>query len=168
MITDSEVFDAVRRGYTEFEVASNAEIIDYFSTIEQGSAAGHASHIKGILFEQEYVDLLAVQGVESQLFEATNHPITDIAVFDGGDIANELQLKATDSISYVSAAVQENPDVGFVVTSEVATGVDSDMVMDSGIEDAVLEQAVSDTLLDGAINPFSPFSGVGLLFGLPF
>jgi hypothetical protein len=168
MITEVEVFEAVRRGYLEFETASNTEILDYFSAIDEGFVAGHASHIKGILFEQEYVDLLAVQGVESQIFEATNHPITDIAVFDGGDIANELQLKATDSVSYLSAAVQENPDVGFVVTSEVATGVDSDMVMDSGIEDAVLEQAVSDTLLDEVINPFSPFSGVGLLFGLPF
>ncbi|WP_339782718.1 hypothetical protein [uncultured Marinobacter sp.] len=167
MITELEVFDAVRRGYLEFETASNTEILDYFSTIEAESAAGHTSHIKGILFEQEYVDLLATQGVEAQIFEATNHPVTDIAIFEDGDVAVELQLKATDSVSYINSSIDEYPEVGFVVTSEIAGSFDSDMVMDSGIENAALEQAVGETLMDEVVNPLSPFSVLGWLVGLP-
>lgn len=167
MITELEVFDAVRRGYLEFETASNTEILDYFSTIDAESAAGHASHIKGILFEQEYVDLLATQGVEAQVFEATNHPVTDITIFEDGDVVVELQLKATDSASYINSSIAEYPEMDFVVTSEVASSFDSDMVMDSGIENAALEQAVGDTLMDEAVNPLSPFSVLGWLVGLP-
>lgn len=168
MITESEVFEAVRRGYTEFESTPNAEIIEYFSEIDQGSVAGHASHIKGILFELEYVDALTAQGVEAQIFEATNHAITDIAVLDGSDVVTELQLKATDSVSYVTAAIEENPDVGFVVTSEIAGGLGSELVVDSGIENAALNHAVESALMDDALNPVSPFSVVGWVFGLPF
>lgn len=163
VITESEVFDAVRRGYNEFESTPNAEIIDYFSEIDRDSAAGHVSHIKGILFEQEYVDLLATQGVEAQIFEATNHPIADITVLEGNDVISELQLKATDSVSYVTAAIEDNPDIGFVVTSEIAAGMGNDLVVDSSIENAALDQAVGE-----ALYPVSPLSVIGWFFGLPF
>ncbi|ERP89027.1 hypothetical protein Q666_15230 [Marinobacter sp. ES-1] len=168
MIDSTEVFQAVRRGYSELETASNTEIIDYFSSIDGDSVAGHVSHVKGILFEQEYVELLSAQGVEAQVFEATNHPVTDVAIMDGDNIVQEIQLKATDSSSYISAAIEENPDVGIVATSEVAASFDGDMVIDSGIEDAALEQAVSETVLDEAVNPLSPLSVIGWMFGLPF
>lgn len=162
MITESEVFDAVRRGYVEFESSSNSEIIDYFAGLDDGSMIGHASHVKGILFEHEYVDALAVQGVEAEIFKATNNPVSDIAVFDEGDLVTELQLKATDSASYVTAVMEENPEIGFVVTSEIAAGMGNDLVVDSGIENAALDQAVGD-----ALNPVSPFSVIGWVFGLP-
>lgn len=168
MISESEVFDAVRRGYGELEAASGSEILEYFSSIEDDSVAGHVSHIKGILFEQEYVDILAAQGIEADVFEATNHPLTDIAIFDDGDIVNELQLKATDSVSYVTGVIEENPDLEIVVTSEIADGLDRNMVVDSGIEDAVLEEAVSDALFDDVVNPLSPFSLIRWFVGLPF
>ncbi|WP_417522114.1 hypothetical protein [Marinobacter sp.] len=168
MIEPFEVFDAVRRGYNELETASNPEILDYFTAIDGESVAGHVSHIKGILFEQEYVDLLTTQGIEAQVFEVTNHPVSDIAIMEGDTIVQEIQLKATDCSSYVSATIEENPDIAIVATSEVAGGFDGDMVTNSGIEDAALEQAVTDTVLDEAVNPVSPFSVIGWMFGLPF
>jgi DNA-binding NarL/FixJ family response regulator len=102
------------------------------------------------------------------VFEATNHPITDIAIMDGDEVVHELQLKATDSSSYISATIEEHPDIEVVATTEVASGFDADLVTDSGIADAALEQAVTDTLLDEAVNPVSPISVIGWLFGLPF
>ena len=54
-----------------------------------------------------------------------------------------------------------------MVTSEIAGSFDSDMVMDSGIENAALEQAVGETLMDEVVNPLSPFSVLGWLVGLP-
>lgn len=165
MLEKQLVFDSVRRGYLDLQAATNSEIIDYFSAIEPESVAGHASHIKGILFEQVYVDVLATQGIEAQIFEATNHPITDLAILQDGNVINELQLKATDSFSYVSAAIENHPDVAFVVTSEIALQLDSELVTDSGIENAMLDQVIGDTLFSETV---SPFSVIGWLFGLPF
>lgn len=68
--------------------------MDYFSGMDAESAVGHISNIKGILFEQEIVQALNDQGMEAALFEATNHPVSDIAIFDDdGEIIGELQLK---------------------------------------------------------------------------
>jgi hypothetical protein len=168
VISEFEVFDAVRRGYNEFASASNTEIQDYFADIDDESVVGHISNIKGILFEQEYVDQLVAQGVHAEVFAATNHPVTDIAIFKDGEIVNEFQLKATDSVSYINTTIFDEPDVPLVVTTEVANRFDTIMVIDSGIENAVLEQAVSDTLLGDVVNPVSPLSIIGWLFGLPF
>jgi len=164
MIQEEDVFDAVRRGFNDLEELSNDEIFEYFENIEPESISGYASNIKGILFEQEYVEKLELEGIHAEMFEATNHPLTDIAIFEDGEIVNELQLKATESVSYINAALKENPDIVIVATSEVAQKIGSDMVIDSGIEEAVLESVISDTLF-----PISPIGiGIGLLTGFFF
>ena len=168
MINAQDVFESVRRGYNELEQASNSDIIQYFEDIEPDSMMGHVSNIKGILFEQEYVELLATQGIEASIFEATNHPITDLSIFEDGEAMSELQLKATDSVSYINATLDANPDIEIVTTSEVAAHFDDPMVIDSGIEEAVLENAVLDTLADDIVNPVSPLSVLSWIIGLPF
>ena len=80
---------------------------------------------------------------------------------------SELQLKATDSVSYINVTLEEHPDVAIVATSEVAAHFDSEMVIDSGISEAVLEDAVAETLLGEVVNPVSPLSVLGWFFGLP-
>lgn len=168
MIDAAVVFDSVRRGYNQFEQASNDEILAYFDAVDPDSMGGHISNIKGILFEQVYVEQLAEQGVEASVFAATNYPGVDVAVFDDGEVITELQLKATDSVSYINTTLTENPDITIVATSEVASSMNNELVINSGIEDVALENAVSETLLDEAINPVSPVSMIGWLFGLPF
>ena len=171
MIEQSHVFDAVRRGYSELDESTNSEILDYFSNVDVDSVMGHVSNIKGILFEQEYVNLLSEDDITAEIFDATNHPISDIIVFDDHGIGEEIQLKATDSVSYIHAAIAENPDIPIVTTTEVAGHLDGDMFIDSGIENDLLEDAVVDTLFDDVINPFSLFSPIrvaGWFFGLIF
>ena len=144
MIDSDDVFAAIRRGYTELETSSPTEIMDYFSGGDAESAVGHISNIKGILFEQEIVQALNDQGMDAAFFEATNHPISDIAIFDDdGDIIGELQLKATNSVDYISDTLELNPDVPIITTSEVADSFDTDMVIDSGIDNAALHDAVT-------------------------
>jgi hypothetical protein len=167
-IVDQDVFEAVRRGYVALETASNDDIIDYFSSVDGASEIGHMSHIKGILFEQEYVEALAAQGIEAAMFEATNHPVTDIMVFGGLDGISEIQLKATDSVSYVTAAMAEDPEVVYAVTSEIASELGAGMVIDAGIENSTLELAVGETLFSEYVNPFSAFSLLRFLIGIPF
>jgi len=167
-IVDHDVFEAVRRGYGALETASDDDIVDYFASVDPESAPGHLNNIKGILFEQEYVEVLEAQGIEAAMFEATNHPVTDIMVFGGLDGASEIQLKATDSVSYVTAAMEEDPEVAFAVTSEVAAALGAGMVIDSGIENAALERAVEETLFDEFVNPLGAFSVLRFLIGIPF
>ncbi|HIF9272534.1 TPA: hypothetical protein ACX6QR_000510 [Photobacterium damselae] len=192
MIAQNSVFDAVRRGYNELELASNDEIFDYFADVNPDAMSGHISNIKGIVFEQEVVTALNEQGMDAMLFEATNHPISDIALMSGDDIAAEVQLKATDSVAYINETLAENPDIPIIVTSEVANGFDSTMVIDSGIDNIALGDAVSEVLTGEIANhvgesvvsdiasegladlvadialPISPIGIIGALFGFPF
>ena len=168
MIDASEVFEAVRRGYNQLEFASADEIADYFTDVEAKSVLGHVSNIKGILFEQEYMDTLAEQGISAQLFESTNPPLTDISILDPDGSINEIQLKATDSSSYINATVTDNPDIDVVTTSEVFGNIDHEGVIDSGISNSDLGDAVVETLFEDAVNPISPLSAIGWLLGLPF
>ena len=167
MIENQEVFEAVRRGYGDLSDASDSEVVDYFTDIDDESWTGHLSHIKGVLFEQEYVDKLEEEGVESALFASTTHPDTDLQIFEDGSVVEELQLKATDSASYINSALAENPDIAIVTTTEVASGFETEMVIDSGISDMVLEEVIVDTIV-----PVTPIgfglAGLGLFFGLPF
>ncbi len=167
MIENEEVFEAVRRGYNDLSDATDNEVIDYFGDVDDESWTGHMSNIKGILFEQEYIDKLGDEGVEAILFEHTNHPDADIQIFKDGTVVEELQLKATDSASYINGTFAENPDIAIVATTEIASGFDTDMVIDSEISNVMLEEAIVD-----AIVPVTPIgfvlAGLGLLFGLPF
>jgi hypothetical protein len=167
-IVREDVFAAVRRGYNDLELASDTDITAYFSAIDAADVLGHSNHIKGILFELEYVEALETAGITASLFEATNHPVTDVLVFGGLDTVTEIQLKATDSVSYVTSAMQEDPEIIFAVTSEVATVMGTDLVINTGIENAALEGAVSDTLFEEAFSPIGAFSLFRLLIGIPF
>lgn len=158
MIESEEVFAAVRRGYTEFADATPDEICSYFSDLEQTELVGHISNIKGILFEQEVVDALNDQGYSAAVFEATNHPATDIMLMDEEDVIAELQLKATDSAAYISNTLEEHPDIPIITTHEVAQKFDDvSMVYDSGLDNSVLTDAVQSTLV-GATDSISDSS----------
>jgi hypothetical protein len=143
---NAEVFDAARRGYNELNTSSMSDIISHFEDIESDGMMGHISNVKGILFEQEVVTALNNQGLEAMMFEATNHPISDIAIMSDGDIAAEMQLKATDSVSYINETLAEYPDIPIIATSEVANRIDNVMVIDSGIDNEALTQVVTEKI----------------------
>ncbi|MBM4858161.1 hypothetical protein HYO44_12110 [Vibrio parahaemolyticus] len=192
MIVQSDVFEAVQRGYNELELATNGDILEYFAGVDPDAMSGHISNIKGIVFEQEVVNLLTKQGMDAMLFEATNHPVSDIALMSDGEIAAEIQLKVTDSVSYINETLAGNSDIPIIVTSEVADSFDSAMVIDSGIDNVVLDDTVSEVLTGGIFNnvgesvtsdvvseglanlvgdvalPISPIGIIGALFGIPF
>lgn len=80
----------------------------------------------------------------------------------------EMQLKATDSPGYVLSSMNENPDIPFVVTSEVADSISHAHLIDSDISNEALEQAVTETLFEDFVNPFSPWSVLRWIVGIPF
>jgi len=161
-VSSEEVFEAVRRGYGELAEASDQEILEHFSAVDAESVQGHLNNVKGILFEEEYLDELHGEGVDAELFEATNHPVSDIGILgDDGEVLHELQLKATDNAHYISETLETLPEeVDLVATTEVADAFGEE-VIDSGISDTLLEEAVGEVLF-----PVSPVSVIGWFFGI--
>lgn len=157
LIEREEVFEAVRRGYSGLENASNDDILYYFDLASPEELKGHVSNIKGIVFEKEVQDKLAENGIDSKIFEDTNHPSTDLQILEGNTVIHEVQLKATESSSYINQTLSDNPDVLIVATSEVAIEMQKEEVINSGISETILEEAVVE-----AISPV-PFSVGGLV-----
>lgn len=166
-MTEVDVFEAVRRGYSELNDASPQEIIRYFDLVDEEEVAGHISNIKGIAFEQIVVGALNESGVDARLFDELNHPLSDIAIFDESDLIDEFQLKATDDVSYITSTLDANPDIPIITTSEVASSFqdyDSGIVLNSGVSNEDLTEAVesalfcadssstSDAVIDGAVD----------------
>ncbi len=121
---------------------------NYSDSQMQGFLAG----VKGKLFEIKYADYLnsgnLPDGYHASLADSPNQPGWDIEILGPDDsIADVLQCKACDSVSYITAAARKYPDIDIVATDEVysqvlmhAAGED---VINSGISDAALEQTVN-------------------------
>jgi hypothetical protein len=167
-INSEEIYESVRRGYSALQVADSQQILDYFSDVDYESQMGHVSNIRGILFERLYVEKLVDQGIVASVFEATNHPLVDISVDQGSGIMLEMQLKATHDPGYIINSMSESSDITFAVTSEVAHMISDARLIDSDISNEVLEQAVTETLFADFVNPFSPWSVLRWLVGIPF
>ena len=192
MLNEEAVFDAVRRGYDEFRDASPQEICEYFSSLDHDEFVGHVSNIKGIVFEQEVTNALNEAGINAMMFDETNHPDSDIFVLEDSEAIAEFQLKATDSVQYISSTLEDCPDVSIIATSEVASEFSDEGVLDSGLSNEDVTNLVTDVLCTGSADvasdyvsdsvgdwvidavsdmvspiPFFP-SPLGWLLGLPF
>ena len=112
---------------------------------------GLVSGVKGKLFEIRYVDYLnhgvLPDGYTAHLAESSVQPAWDIAV-DGpdGHLSRLLQLKATDSTSYVRQALEHHPDIDVVTTDEVR----SHLLMHGGAEH-IVGSGVTDHDLTGQV-----------------
>ena len=118
--------------------------------------AGAISGWKGKLFEVEVVerlnsgewvgDLHLEPGQTAYIAESTTQPGWDIQIRDDeGNVADLIQLKATESISYIHEALARYPDTPILATSEVASQLGGNpMVLDSGISNDALTASTSD------------------------
>ncbi len=141
--------EAIRRGYEAIGAnASLEEISLFFQNVSEEQILGHVSHIVGITHEVLVVDAIntAGNGDVASLFEATNHPVADILIVDSDGVAREVQLKATDSISYINEHLNKNPDVDVIATVEVASAMNNEHVTSSGFDNEELRQVVEQSL----------------------
>jgi hypothetical protein len=82
-------------------------------------------------------------------------------IFENGEVVEDLQLKATESVSYMQDTLNTiDDDVNVVTTTEVAQYFDG-VVIDSVISESLLEEAVSEVIM-----PISPVTIVKLFFGI--
>lgn len=140
---------------------------------------GLISGIKGKLFEIHYVDWLnhgaLPNGWTAELASAANNPGWDIIIRDDkGRIAELLQAKATDSISYVKEAFERYPDIDVVVPRELYEQLANDPsladhILSSHEYLADLNETVAGSVADASSGlhplPF-PVIGVCLSVGL--
>ena len=119
---ESFVLSAIRRSSNRFSDASIEEIGEMLREYDPSQMPGLVNNVKGILFELEFVEIENSNGdsIFAYQFEETNYPAYDIQLIDQetGQI-EEIQLKATDSASYVQSWMDEHGD-NIVVTDEVA------------------------------------------------
>ncbi len=117
------VLAALKRAHADLEDASLPEIQEYLRGLDESQVRGLVSNVKGVLHEMEFVRLENEDGdsVYASFFESTNHPDNDIVLIDknSGDVW-EVQLKATDSASYVEAWIGAHPGGEILVTDELA------------------------------------------------
>jgi hypothetical protein len=106
------------------KLAESESFREHLEKLTQDGQASFVAAIKGKLFEIQYVDYLndghLENGYKAVLSELANQPGYDVEILGpDGHVSNLIQLKATDSISYVKHALERYPDISVVTTSEV-------------------------------------------------
>ena len=119
---------------------------------------GLAQGVKGKYFEVlardrlndgESVGELSLEpGQVARLAESPTQQGWDVEIVNqDGTLDEALQLKATESMSYVKTALDENPDIRVVVPSELKDeAADSAQLISTDISNAFLENEVGDQL----------------------
>jgi len=134
--TANQVYDSLRAVNGNFENMSNTDIWWETLWMSPESHAGLVSLTKGAYFEQ-----LVANDTGGELFEHFNNPGTDITI-DG----IEMQIKATDSVSYIASVDDEIP---VIATSEVAEKTGA---IDGGYTNDELNTTVEQALGGGVID----------------
>ena len=95
-------------------------------------------------------DVILPEGFSAKVAEKINQPGWDIEIIDqNGDSSNYIQLKATDSLSYIKSALDKYPDFQILTTDEVGDfASDSNFIFDSDISNEWLESEVEKGLID--------------------
>ena len=139
-------------------VAATRSFATEVGRLDGQELVGFVSGVKGKLFEVQYAKFLndghLPSGYHAQLASSPTNPSWDIAITGpSGQLHDTIQAKVTDSVTYVTDALKQNPQIDVVTTSEVHSHLVmqgfSEHVIDSGISDAALTAAVEGGV-DGA------------------
>jgi hypothetical protein len=123
---------------------------DRLFALDGDALQGAVNTAKGKYFEYMVVEklnqgqqvgpLLLEPGQQAMLAESMTQPGWDLRIVDEhGDVVEYLQLKATDSVSYIRSALERYSDIQILATDEVAN---SGLALDSGITDEELRAHV--------------------------
>ncbi len=164
-INSGRVPEEIQRAYELAypNVAAARSFADQAERLGGQELVGFVSGVKGKLFELQYAAYLndgrLPDGFHAQLADSPTNPGWDIAIIGpDGALHDTIQAKATDSVAYVSNALEQNPQIDMVTTSEVHSYLVmqgfSESVIDSGISDETLTAAVEGGM-DGATTSMS-------------
>lgn len=133
------------------DLASHYTLIEEIKRLDGDKLQGFIAGIKGKLFETHYVDYLndghLPEGFHAGLAQSANNPGWDIAIYgDDGAMRDAIQLKATDSLSYVEEALKRYPNIDVITTSEVH----SHLVM-QGLGEHVIDGQITNHALTATV-----------------
>jgi len=93
-------------------------------------------------------DVVLPDGYHAAVAPNLTQPGWDIQIFDQhGGVADYLQLKATNSISYIHETLERYPDITVLGTSEIADKANG-LILDSNITEQELTEQISDCIAD--------------------
>lgn len=137
------------------------------------SLLGVINGIKGKAFELEYLNYLnhghLPAGAVAELASSPTQEGWDIAIRDAhGHVIEHLQLKATESMSYIADAIAHHPEIDVVVTHEVFEQMNNPEILshliDSGISNGHLEHIAYTAIHDVAPGfGFIPLAAFGVI-----
>ena len=132
-------------------VAATRSFAEQVVRLDGQELVGFVSGVKGKLFELQYVDYLndghLPDGFRAELAGNPTNPGWDIAIIgQDGALHDTIQAKATDSAAYVTSALEKNPQMDVVTTSEVH----SHLIM-QGFAESVIDSGISEDALMAAV-----------------
>ena len=177
---DSLVIEAFRRSDNRLADASVAEVSEYFSEYSLEAQQGIINNVKGIYHELAFVDRENADDDLwfAELMPSTNHPGVDVVLTNSATNETlDLQLKATDSLSYLQSSLNSLPeDTRLLTTAEIASkvsGVESTDFYNSeltaevkGVTDALnegVDGAISEAFIESLIPVSAAVASVGAL-----
>lgn len=138
------ILHAIKRSSDKFADLDVAEIGDIISEYDEQQLLGFANNVKGIAHELQFIEIENGNGdsITASIFPDTNHKGMDIMFTDEetGEVV-EVQLKATDSVSYVNDWLEKYPNGEILVTEEIAEKMD---LKSTGISNEELTANVND------------------------
>lgn len=145
------VIEALRRSSNALADASHTDLGNYLSSMDASELRGVANNIKGIYHELYFVEKF--NSSQSELTASCQPSTTaagsDILIRDKhGAVVDEVQLKATDSTSYLNEHIERYPNIKLLATDEIAEkcGISSSDISNAEITSDVASQidALSD------------------------
>lgn len=104
-------------------------------------------------------DIVLPSGYRAEIATSMTQPGWDVQIADNnGHVAEYLQMKATESASYIHTALERYPDVQILATSEGARHFSGPEVVDTGITDHEITEHVSGALESANIGFFEAFN----------
>ena len=163
-----------------FDLAYPSIKLESLGSMESDQISGILSGWKGKYFEVlirdklnsgEWVGDVHLQTEQiARLAESATQPGWDLQIVNhDGSIMSELQLKATNSLSYLKGALEKYPDIDIITTDDTIASADnlSNHIFPSGISNEDLQNTVYDSMEDLTDKPFEEFFG-DVLPLLPF
>lgn len=121
------ILKSLKRANPLLEGKSLDEISEYLQELDENQLLGLSNNVKGILHEIQFVEIENNDGdnISASYFTDTNHMGTDVVLTDNdtGEIF-EVQLKATDSSSYVNDWINNHSEGEILITDELAERMD--------------------------------------------
>ena len=131
---------------------------DFLSNYSDEQMMGVLNSAKGKYFEylveeklnagETVGDVALPEGYRAEVSSNLTQPGWDLQILDqDGNVSDYLQLKATNSISYIHDTLERYPDIAILGTSEVAGKADG-LILDSNITEQSLSAQVSNVIGD--------------------